>query len=205
MQRLAFVLGGAFLGVALLANVSLAQRTGPTKAGKFQATLVTAYDTCAAMDANDTTSGGLPLPACHPAVPSDGQCSIGSDGGGKVAAKVDTAGDVALKAKVKGLVGCDGETLEAQAGARVTTNNCMSADADGCTVFELVGFPVTDGGSCVVDTGKCQIKTTLNAELGAGTITAGENTSIELNGVTLSRNTGINDPGDVAAAGLVIP
>lgn len=205
MRRVLFVFGGACIGVALLSSASMAQRTGPAKAKKFQANLVTAYDICNAMDANTNTIGGLMLPACSPAVPSDGTCSIDPGGGGKVQAKADAAGDVALKVKLKGIVGCDGEELQAQADARVTTNNCADANPDGCTVFELISFPVTNPGNCVIANGQCQIKSTVNAELGAGTIVAGENTSIEIGNVVLERQTGIGDPGDVARAGVVIP
>lgn len=204
MRRVVFVLGGALIGVAFLTTASMAQRTGPTKAKKFQSTLVTSYDVCVG-PGNDTTAGALPLGACHPAVPADGQCSIDPGGGGKVQAKVDPSGDVALKVKLKGIVGCDGEVLQAQAGARVTTNNCNSADVDGCTVVDLIGFPITSPGNCTIANGQCQIKTTLNTELGPGVLVPGENTSIELAGAALSRVGGANDPGDVASAGLVIP
>ena len=203
MRKILVVFSAAWLGVALFSSASLAQRSGPSKAGKFQTTLVTAYDACVA--SNDTTTGSLPLPACHPAVPSDGQCTISSSGGGKAAAKVDPAGDVALKIKLKGIEGCDGETLQGQATLRVTTNQCASLDADGCTVSDLTHFPVTSGGNCVIDKGQCQIKTTVNTEIGAGTLSAGHNTSIELGGIFLKRQTGANDPGDVATSGLVVP
>lgn len=204
MRKVVVVLGGAFLGVTLLASASLAQRSDPTKANKFQSTLVTAYAPCTVP--NDTTAGSLPLLACAPAVPGDDVCTIDAGGGGKVQAKADAAGDVALKAKIKGIANCEGDKLKAYAGIRVTTNNCTSANPGGCTTQDQL-FPVTAAGDCTIDGGKCGIKTTVNAELGAGTLTAGENTSITLNGVQLVRSTNVNGgtPGAVAAAGLALP
>src|SRR5262249_12901398 len=131
MRRVLFVFGGALLGVMLLANASMAQRSDPAKAGKFQSTLVTAYKACLAP--NDTAGGTLPLPACHPAVADDDTCKVPAAGGGKTAAKVDPAGDIALKTKLKGVTGCDGETFQGIVTVRVTTNNCVSADPNGCT------------------------------------------------------------------------
>lgn len=204
MRRVLVVLGGAFVGLTLLSSASLAQRSDPAKAKKYQATLVTAYDACAAP--NDTTSGSVPLPACHPAVPSDAVCQIDTKGGGKVSAKADPAGDVALKVKLKGILGCDGDTLQAFAGIQVTTQNCASADPGGCTTI-TVGFPVTGPGNCVIANGKCQIKSTVNTELGAGTLAAGDNASITLGSITLGRITVVNGPGNgsVAAAGIGLP
>jgi len=183
----------------------MAARNDPGKAGKFQATLVTAYKACLAP--NDTTLGALPLAACHPAVPDDNTCQVPSAGGGKAQAKVDPAGDVALKLQLKGVVGCDGETFQGITSVRVTTNNCVSADPDGCTVVDLTDFPITSTGSCTVTGGKCKIKTTVNTELGAGTLTAGKDTSITLNGNGLKRTTMVNGgvPGIVVKAGLGIP
>jgi len=205
MRRVLVVFGGALLGVMLLANSSMAQRSDPGKAGKFQSTLVTAYKACLAP--NDTTAGSLPLPACHPAVPDDNTCKVPSAGGGKAQAKVDPAGDVALKVKLKGVTGCDGETFQGITSVRVTTNNCASADPNGCTVSDLNDFPITSAGSCVVDAGKCQIKTTVNTELGAGTLTAGDDISITLNGTGLKRTTTVNGgvAGIVVKAGVGIP
>jgi hypothetical protein len=203
MRRFLIVLGGAFLAVTLLAESSMAQRSDPEKANKFQATLVTAYKQCVAP--NDATAGSLVLPACHPAIRDDGTCTIGSGGGGKVQAKADKAGDVAIKIRLKGISGCDGETLQAVATLRLTTNACASADPNGCTVIDLVDFPLTGAGSCVITGGKCQIKTTFNTELGAGTLTAGDNTVIQLNGIALKRTTGVGSPGKVAVAGIGIP
>jgi hypothetical protein len=131
--------------------------------------------------------------------------SKGNSGGRFGVPGPDPAGDVALKIKLKGIEGCDGETLQGQATLRVTTNQCASLDADGCTVSDLAHFPVTSGGNCVIDKGQCQIKTTVNTEIGAGTLSAGHNTSIELGGIFLKRQTGANDPGDVATSGLVVP
>jgi hypothetical protein len=201
MQRAVIVLGGAFMGLMLLANASMA-RSDPAKAKKFQASLVTAYNACSAP--NDTTAGGLPLPACHPAVPSDDTCTIDSKGGGKVAAKADPAGDIAVKVKLKGIGGCDGETLQGLASTRVTTNNCSSADPNGCTIVDLTDFNITATSACVIDKGKCQIKTTVNANYPLA-ITAGKSTSFTINGVALNRTTGPGTKGHVAAAGVSVP
>ena len=204
MRRVLFVLGGTLAGVTLLVGASQAQRSDPAKAKKYQATLVTAYAPCAAP--NDTTAGSVPLPACHPAVPGDAVCKIDPKGGGKVSAKSDPAGDVAIKLKLKGILGCDGDTLQAAAGVQVTTQNCASADPGGCTTITL-SIPVSGPGNCVVAKGKCQIKSTVNTELGAGTLAAGDNVSITLGSIILARTTMVNGAGNgqVAAAGIGIP
>jgi len=204
MRRILLVLSGAVLGTTLLVSPSLA-RNEPAKAGKYQSTLVTAYKPCTAP--NDTTNGALPLPACHPAVPDDLVCSF-NGGSGKAAAKVDPAGDVALKIQLKGVDGsCDGDVLRGVAGIRVTTNQCTSADPNGCTVSNALesNFPVTNTGSCTLDGGKCKIKTSINTELGAGTVSNGHQTNISILGVGLQRSTGTGSPAILANAGVLLP
>jgi hypothetical protein len=205
MQRAFVAIGFAVLSIVLFVGPSHAQRSEPLKANKFQATLVTAYQPCAAP--NDTTTGSLPLPACHPAVPDDDVCKIASDGGGKIKAKPDPAGDIAYKVQLKGIGGCEGDTLRAVVSARIATNGCTSADPNGCTIVDLTDFPISSAGSCVIAGGACKISSTVNTELGAGTVQAGKLASFAINGAGLKRTTSVNGgtPGKVATAGIVVP
>ena len=213
MRRI-IVVAAAVLGIALLTNPSFA-RSEPKKAGKFKSTLVTAYNECTddgvdddIGDPNDTTTSSLPLPACHPAVPSDDTCSMGADASGQMAAKVDASGDIAFKLKLKDVQGCNGQTLVAVVSVRVTTDGCTSGDLAGCTVKDLNDFPISNappaGASCVIADGKCQMASTVNAEVGAGTIEAGNLAAFELKGCGLKRVAGPGSPGKVASCGLLI-
>ena len=205
MQKLLIAVSCALLSTALIAVPSHAQRSEPLKADKFQATLVTAYNPCA--DPNDTTTGSLSLPACHPAVPDDDVCTIASDGGGKIKAKPDPAGDIAYKVQLKGIQGCDGDTLEALVTARITTNGCSSADQKGCTIVDLTDFPISSAGNCVIAGGSCKIGSTVNTELGAGTVQAGKLASFTIGGAALKRVTTVNGgtAGKVATTGILVP
>jgi len=60
-----------------------------------------------------------------------------------------------------GGIGCDGETLQGQATIRVTTNQCASLDADGCTVSDLAHFPVTSaiGSTACLESLPCAART----------------------------------------------
>ena len=102
----------AAAGIAILAlgtSTAHAQFNFPKKANKFQSTMVTGYAPCAAP--NDTTTGALGLPACHPAVRNDTVCGFDvSDptkplGQGKLQATGAGAGtklDIKLKGKLQG-------------------------------------------------------------------------------------------------------
>jgi hypothetical protein len=205
MRRLLLAISCTLLSAALFVGPSHAQRSEPLQANKFQATLVTAYKPCAAP--NDMNTGSLSLPACHPAVRDDDVCRIASDGGGKFKAKPDPAGDIAYKVQLKGIQGCDGDTLVAVATIRITTNDCGSADPNGCTIVDLTDFPISGPGSCVISRGACKIGSTVNTELGAGTVQAGKLAAFQVNGAGLKRTTSVNGgtPGKVAAAGILVP
>jgi hypothetical protein len=200
MRRTLFITACCIAVGLFIQGAALGVRHEPKKANKFQATLVTSYAECTSP--NDTLGGGIPLPGCHPAVPADGHCYINAKGGGKVLAK-EKNGDIAIKAKLKGIEGCDGETLCAEASLRATTDNCLSGDPDGCTSTNFANLPITYAGCCMVTKGKCQIKTTVDTEV-PGAVMSGDNASIALLGCSLARTTG-TAAGKVADCGLLVP
>lgn len=184
------------IGTLVLFSASLAFGADgePKKANKYQSTTVNAYSACTAP--SETTLGGLPLPAC-PAVDADATCNFGDKGKGKIQAKAKD--DVSLSVKLGGLENCDGETLQAIVTIAATTNNCSVSTR--CSTPEIT-LPIP-GATCVVDKGKCKIKTTVNTLI-PGAITPGQNTSIVIRDVTLGRTTG-TAAGIVTEAGLLVP
>src|SRR2546425_1818632 len=107
MRSWFLVLAGA---VGLVANSGFAMHNEPSKAAGIKGVLVTAYNVCTSP--NDTTTGALPLPACHPAVRSDPNCSFDVKGKGQFSAKVK-APDITVAAKLQGLAAdCEGKTLQ---------------------------------------------------------------------------------------------
>ncbi len=188
--------------MALFATVSMAGRQEPKKANKVQMTLVGAYEACPVGSVNDTT-GGLGLPACSPAIPSGGPCLIDfTKGGGKVQAKSKN-GDIDIKAKAKGIQGCDGEAVCVFASFNATSDNC-TVGAD-CTTVELTDFPVTLGAGCAaISKGKVKIKTTLNTQL-PGAVDPADKVSITIDGVKLGLPAGTAGvSGKIMAGGLLV-
>jgi hypothetical protein len=81
MLRGALTILATVLWIGLTAGVGLAQRAGePKKANNLELSLVRNYNDCTTP--NDTSSGTISLPACHPLVPADTQCSFDSKGQG---------------------------------------------------------------------------------------------------------------------------
>lgn len=192
---------GAAVIVAFAAGSALGDRQEPKKANKVQMTLVGAYEECDPGDVNDTTGGSVGLPACSPAVPSGGPCGIDAKGGGKVLAKAKN-GDVDIKAKAKGITGCEGESVCVFASFQATADNCVNG-AD-CTAITLTDFPVTLGGCQPVTKGKVNIKTTLNTEI-PGAVNAADRPSITIKGVTLGLPAGTAGvSGKIFAGGLLV-
>lgn len=179
------------LAIGLTATAVMAADGEPGKAGKYQANMINASADC--VTSSETTLGALPFPAC-PAV--DGPiCTFGAKGQAKVQAKAKD--DVSLAVKIKGLESCpDGTVLQASASFKSTTNNCSTSSR--CTTISIPNFPIP-GATCVVASGGCSIKTTLNT-LVPGLIVPGENTAIELGTVGLSAGTVA-----VAVAGILVP
>lgn len=192
-----FVAAAVAAGLVISAGSADAQRPNePKKANKYSSTMVRSYDSCALADNNDLTAGGLPLPACAPAVPSDGMCTLEA---GKAAAKVDIKekkGEFEGSLKVTKIQGCDGEELCAAVSSRVTTQNCNSGDPNGCTVaLEFTETGTTGVGfdtqiCCTIDKGNCKAKIALNTALGSAVITAGNTTAVAVGNVTLIRTGG---------------
>jgi hypothetical protein len=183
----------------------------PHKAGKVQLALVRSYATCGA--ANDTTTGNLSLPACHPSVPTDSTCAFDPlKGAGSVSASVSGTPDIKIGVKMGGLSGgCEGETLCLDADIQVTTDACTSADPLGCTSQTFDFGPILQGipsMCCTVLLGKCQIKTTVNTgspPLGPGTIVSGQKMSLKIGNCGVRRKTGPGAPVDTFACGIFVP
>ncbi|MEW6268769.1 MAG: hypothetical protein AB1689_05660, partial [Thermodesulfobacteriota bacterium] len=200
---LAVALGA--LAVVLTAGSASAQYAYPKKGNKFQSTMVTAYAACAA--SNDTTTGAVPLPACHPAVPNDTVCGFDVTNPAKplgqgqlqgvVTGKGATA-DVKLQVKLQGLnAGCIGQTLCIVPFVRASSQGCASGDPGGCTVLEALTNPfnIPGPGCGVVDAkGKLQIKTTVDTASGADIISGGNNLQLDLSRTGVRRTTGPSLP-----------
>lgn len=197
-------------GFAVLMAVcvpAFATHSQPKKAKTLKAELVAGYNQCTSP--NTTTGGGLALPACSPPVRNDDVCSFGSKGSGKVIAKVKGKGDdsdILIKAILKDVQGCEGETLCPLASVRVTTDNC--SNGLDCTAIDLenlqVGFPVSDG-CCTVENGKCKAQANLNEQL-AGAIVGNNNSGLELLGCGVNRVTGSpSTSGPTFSCGLLVP
>ena len=212
----------AVLGIAatgLLATSAHAQFNFPKKANKFQSTMVTAYAPCTA--SNDTTTGALGLPACHPAPRNDTVCGFDvSDpakplGQGQLQAIVAGAGDkldIKLQVKLQGLdAGCIGQTLCIAPFLRASGTGCTSGDPGGCTTLEALTNPFAlSGPGCGVvdDKGKLQIKTTVDTVLGIDLITPGTRLTLDLARTGVRRTTGPSLPAAgtlTFASGLIAP
>jgi hypothetical protein len=209
--------GVATLGLA--ASSAHAQFNFPKKANKFQATMVTAYGPCTA--SNDTTTGALPLPACHPAPRNDTVCGFDVSnpakplGQGQLQATVAGAGDkldIKLQVKMQGLdAGCIGQTLCLAPFVRASSTGCASGDPGGCTTLESLTNPFALGGTgCgVVDaSGKLQIKTTVDTATTIDLISPGSHLTLDLARTGVRRTTGPSLPaaGTLSfAAGVIAP
>jgi hypothetical protein len=204
----------ALIGV-LVASAASAGHNEPKKATLINSKLVTNYNSCTAP--NDTTTGALPLPACHPAVRNDTVCGFDpTKGSGFLKAIVvgsATGGtqDIKVIGTLTGLdAGCEGETLCALASIRATGDNCASADPGGCTTLEGLtqNFPLFGGGNvgcCTVASGKCQIKTTVETALGIDLFND-NHLGLRLQGCGVRRVTGASLPSDLSfSCGLLVP
>ncbi len=204
MLRRILIVGGACLGAALMVSPALGQRSIPKKANKYQATLVQGVVSCTA--ANTTAPGVLATPACDPVVPNDDTCVYLIDGdkfkgGGQ--AKSKAKDDVAVQVKLKGLdPACEGLTLCAVADVEASYDTCASSGT--CTGERNEQLPL-GVACCVVEKGKCQVKTTINAAL-PGALVNGVNTEFMVGRVGMLRTTGggtISGPAFIS--GLLLP
>jgi hypothetical protein len=219
MNRMFLTAALGIVTVGLVASSAHAQFNFPKKANKFQATMVTAYGPCTA--SNDTTTGALALPACHPAPRSDTVCGFDVSnpakplGQGQLQATVAGAGaklDIKLQVKLQGLdAGCIGQTLCIAPFVRASSTGCTSADPAGCTTLEALTnpFALSGPGCGVVDSsGKLQIKTTVDTATGVDLITPGTHLTLDLARTGVRRTTGPSLPAAgtlTFSSGLVAP
>jgi hypothetical protein len=219
MRRLVLGIAAGVAVFGLTAGSAKAQFNYPKKANKFQATMVTSYAACTAN--NDTTTGALALPACHPAVRNDPVCGFDVTdpakplGQGQLQATVAGSGDkldIKLQVKLQGLnAGCIGQTLCISPFLRASSTGCASGDPNGCTTLEALTNPFALGGAgcgVVDDKGKLQIKTTVDTVLNVDLITPGTHLSLDLSRTGVRRTTGPSLPpaGTLTfSAGLLAP
>jgi hypothetical protein len=202
MRRRMLAIGLGITVLALTAGSAKAQYQFPKKANKYQATMVTAYAPCTA--SNDTTTGVLALPACHPAAPNDTVCGFDVTnpakplGQGQLQAVVTGKGatvDVKLQVKLQGLTAaCIGQTLCITPFLRASSLGCVSGDPGGCTTLESLSNPFPIGACGVVDSkAKLQIKTTVNTII-PGLIPGSTHLSLDLARTGVRRTTGPSLP-----------
>ena len=172
--------------VALVATPALAAHNGPSKANKFLATFVKAYNQCT----SPVTTHNAPLSfgACTPVEAGTAE-HWGPKGFGQVkgVVKVDpskNATDVQLLAKFIDVRDAtdDGFSglLVVSETIRVTDNFCTGGV--DCTLIDVpfpVGVPCGSFASPPLPAGKCLAKTTANTVL-AGAVVPGKNANLEL-------------------------
>jgi len=192
MLKKIMIVGGTVLAFGFVAATAMGADNEPKKANKYQSTAVNGWDDCTA--ANQLTAGGTPLPACPASDSSGAICNFNDKGSAKFAAKAKD--DVTVQVKAGGLDNCEGETLNAVATIQATTNSCTVSSR--CTTVTIADFAIP-GATCLVASGKCKIKTTVNTAA-PGTIVPGENTVIRVGSVALAAGTAT-----VATAGVLVP
>jgi hypothetical protein len=197
-MKLVVVVAGIAATMVLSHADASAQLPGPAKAKHYMASFVQAFAPCTSP--NDTTTGAISLPACHPAAPVDTSCTFDMGGKGNGVATVlppdgSNPQDVSLRGRLVGLSsGCEGETLCVSATIVVSTVGCQSGDAAGCTMSTLTDFPIGTGGNgcAVVQNGKVKLRTSVNTAFGAEVLNS--NTVIQIRGVGIKRITSVNSP-----------
>jgi len=151
----------------------------PANANKAQFALVNGYNACGAPNTNLLANGAG---ACAPPVAS-GACAFDNDGSGKVIfKKIGSAAqgteDLLMTAVAQGLNdSCEGLSLWFQLSFRLSTNDCPLGS---CTEVDIVDQHFTSA-ACVVEAGKCKIKTTINTAIpGYEFIASGKNSGIQI-------------------------
>jgi len=165
------------VGLTLVASAATAAHNEPAKAKGIKGAFVTAHQPCVVPDSFTSSF----IPACPPAIQGN-SCNFTAKGSGKFSVSVSGKGatrDVKIRAKLAGVSGCDGETLNLVADMRTTADDCGGVS---CTTIDVLGFPV---GSCTVAAGECAIKTTLNT-LDPGMVQAGKNTAFTILGIRVT-------------------
>jgi hypothetical protein len=188
MNRALCRITSAATALALLGASAFASHDVPAKARTATAYLVTAYEPCTTPTVM-TDPPGLILPAC-PAIRGDPTCGFGPTGSGKIKAKVlvnpltHEGSDVILTALMKGLEGCDGETLTVVASTNTTLDDCGGL---ACTIETplIARFAL---GSCEVNAGVCGIgPVSINAYAGGTVLEAGKAMNLEITEVGVRR------------------
>lgn len=198
------------LAFTSVASRSQAQLVEPAHAKRINVSFVTAYEDC--VTPNDSSTGAFVLPACSPATPIDSTCQFGPRGLGSGRASVletqiPANQDIRIYGYLRGLSdGCEGETLCIEATMAVTlpSTGCVSGDPAGCTMQELVNFPL---GCATVNNGRARLGTTVNATFPGNPIINGQ-MAIALRELKISRQSSVNGPqpsGPSFELGLFVP
>lgn len=207
-HRLALLLAPAVVAVSTAAHADFLE---PVRAKRIATSFVTAYAPCTSP--NDSTTGSIQLPACHPATRSDAGCGFGTRGSGQGRAQVvgqrEGLQDIRISGQLGGLdPSCEGETLCLTASLIVTTGGCQSGDPAGCTMQTLTDFPIgvpPTSGCAVVKNGTARLSAGVNSAFGAPVLNS--RTGIEILGVAVKRVSSVNSPapaGNTFRSGLLL-
>ncbi len=165
----------ALAATLTLTGIAHATHNEPLKGALYKAFMMTSHAPCTSPNTM-TSTPGLVLPACT-ATRLDPTCGYGAKGTGKVTIK-GVPGDVQVKAVLANLdTGCEGETLTLTITTTNTTDDCSAAPG-GCTVAGIVTSN-TPIASCVVLSGKCIIKSSVNT-FSPGTVETTKRTGWEI-------------------------
>ncbi len=204
------ILVAAAVALCGLAGSAQAQLVEPAHAKRLNISFVTAYEDC--VTPNDSSTGAFVLPACSPATPIDSTCQFGPHGLGTgraavIETQIPANQDIRINGYLRGLAdGCEGETLCIEATMAVTlpSTGCVSGDPAGCTMQELVNFPL---GCATVKNGRARLGTTINALFPGNQIVNGQ-MAIALREAKVTRQSSVNGPqpsGPTFEMGLFVP
>lgn len=130
----------------------------PKRAPSLRSFLVQNYPACSSPDG--ATVGGES--ACVGAAEVDPSCVFGSKGVGTFAVAFKAKTKLAVAAALAGLgPQCEGKTLTAALGVRVTSDSCPN---DHCTSVDRE----IAAGTCTVSKGRCKVKNTIDPGYEAG-------------------------------------
>jgi hypothetical protein len=208
------LLAAASTAIALLsaASVVVAARPEPVRAPRFQASLITAVEPCAAPN-DSVTTAPLMGPSCHPAAPVDTVCTYdpaSEIANGTFQAKIARKGDrqeIRLHTFMRGLgAGCEGLQLCMRlTNIRFTTPDCASGDPDGCTIPDLASYAPGLSACCLVQSGTCRIDSGIDHAAMANFIHGGDLT-LAVGGAALVRINGPSLPaGPSFVTGILAP
>jgi hypothetical protein len=190
-------------GLAVMAGVGLSGRVvqaSPITAKVIKIDVTNAFNPCTA---SDTTTGSGGFNACLNPTLADSLCTFKATGKGKVKL-IAEHGDVFVYGALTDLTpACEGQMLEMDLSARLTTDDCPPAasPAQACTLVDFTDHAL---GTCQVSNGRCRLVTSLNATI-SQLIEQDHRTHIEFNGCSFKRITGGSLPTRTFSCGIAVP